>query len=71
MNTCVKENDAGATVRLQGAEVKKVQEFKYLVSTMQNNNVEKKKRVQAGWSGWRRASKDINTFFGSNEDEYN
>ncbi|KAK3525907.1 hypothetical protein QTP70_010961 [Hemibagrus guttatus] len=38
---CVNEKDGSGTVRLQGEEVKKVQEFKYL-------------RVQAGWNGWRK-----------------
>ncbi|KAK2842758.1 hypothetical protein Q5P01_012958 [Channa striata] len=32
---CVNERDPGRSVRLQGAEVKKVQEFKYLRSTVQ------------------------------------
>ncbi|MCJ8729789.1 hypothetical protein PDJAM_G00110470 [Pangasius djambal] len=47
------------TVRLQGEEVKKVQEFKYLGSTVQSNGEcgkEVKKRVQAGWNGWRKVS---------------
>ncbi|KAK2919253.1 hypothetical protein Q8A73_003624 [Channa argus] len=34
---CVNERDPGGTVRLQGAEVKKVQHFKYLGSTVQSN----------------------------------
>ncbi|KAK3552749.1 hypothetical protein QTP86_022155 [Hemibagrus guttatus] len=45
--------------RLQGEEVKKVQEFKYLGSTVQSNGEcgkEVKKRVQAGWNGWRKVS---------------
>ncbi|KAK3553819.1 hypothetical protein QTP70_012215 [Hemibagrus guttatus] len=55
---CVNENSVGSgTVRLQGEEVKKVQEFKYLGSTVQSNGEcgkEVKKRVQAGWNGWRK-----------------
>ncbi|KAK3521199.1 hypothetical protein QTP70_000483 [Hemibagrus guttatus] len=50
---------SGTTVRLQGEEVKKVQEFKYLGSTVQSNGEcgkEVKKRVQAGWNGWRKMS---------------
>ncbi|KAK3537900.1 hypothetical protein QTP70_022440, partial [Hemibagrus guttatus] len=46
---CVNEREGSGTVRLQGEEVKKVQEFKYLGSTVQ-------KRVQAGWNGWRKVS---------------
>ncbi|KAK3541728.1 hypothetical protein QTP86_002117 [Hemibagrus guttatus] len=34
---CVNEREGSGTVRLQGEEVKKVQEFKYLGSTVQNN----------------------------------
>ncbi|KAK3506608.1 hypothetical protein QTP70_011016 [Hemibagrus guttatus] len=53
---CVNEREGRGTVRLQGEEVKKVQEFKYLGSTVQSNGEcgkEVKKRVQAGWNGWR------------------
>ncbi|KAK3522719.1 hypothetical protein QTP86_030789, partial [Hemibagrus guttatus] len=45
------EREGHGTVRLQGEEVKKVQEFKYLGSTAQSNGEcgkEVKKRVQAG-----------------------
>ncbi|KAK3541227.1 hypothetical protein QTP86_016806, partial [Hemibagrus guttatus] len=51
--------EGSGTVRLQGEEVKKVQEFKYLGSTVQSNGEcgkEVKKRVQAGWNGWRKVS---------------
>ncbi|KAK3562906.1 hypothetical protein QTP86_011138 [Hemibagrus guttatus] len=54
---CVNEREGSETVRLQGEEVKKVQEFKYLGSTVQSNGEcgkEVKKRVQAGWNGWRK-----------------
>ncbi|KAK3555905.1 hypothetical protein QTP86_029782, partial [Hemibagrus guttatus] len=50
---CVNEREGSGTVRLQGEEVKKVQEFKYLGSTVQSNGEcgkEVKKRVQAGWT---------------------
>ncbi|KAK3554922.1 hypothetical protein QTP86_000950 [Hemibagrus guttatus] len=53
------EREGSGTVRLQGEEVKKVQEFKYLGSTVQSNGEcgkEVKKRVQAGWNGWRKVS---------------
>ncbi|KAK3552479.1 hypothetical protein QTP86_012164 [Hemibagrus guttatus] len=49
---CVNEREGSGTVRLQGEEMKKVQEFKYLVSTVQSNGEcgkEVKKRVQAGF----------------------
>ncbi|KAK3546147.1 hypothetical protein QTP70_024471, partial [Hemibagrus guttatus] len=47
---CVNEREGSGTVRLQGEEVKKVQEFKFLGSTVQSNGEcgkEAKKRVQA------------------------
>ncbi|KAK3569279.1 hypothetical protein QTP86_026572, partial [Hemibagrus guttatus] len=56
---CVNEREGSGTVRLQGEEVKKVREFKYLGSTVQSNGEcgkEVKKRVQAGWNGWRKVS---------------
>ncbi|KAK3548895.1 hypothetical protein QTP70_021245, partial [Hemibagrus guttatus] len=56
---CVNEREGSGTVRLQGEEVKKIQEFKYSGSTVQSNGEcgkEVKKRVQAGWNGWRKVS---------------
>ncbi|KAK3537404.1 hypothetical protein QTP70_008859 [Hemibagrus guttatus] len=56
---CVNEREGSGTVRLQGEEVKKVQELKYLGSTVQSNGEcgkEVKKRVQAGRNGWRKVS---------------
>ena len=58
---CVNERqDTGSgTVKLQGEEVTKVDDFKYLGSTVQSNGEcgrEVKKRVQTGWNGWRRIS---------------
>ena len=55
---CVNERqDTGSgTVKMQ-EEVAKVDDFKYLGSTVQSNGEcggEVKKRVQAGWNGWRR-----------------
>ena len=50
---CVNERNPSGTVKLQGAEIKKVEDFKYLGSTVQNNGEcgkEVKKRVQAGWN---------------------
>ncbi|KAI5094295.1 hypothetical protein C0J45_16019 [Silurus meridionalis] len=52
----VDEREGSGVVRLQGEEVEKV-EFRYLGSTVQSNGEcvrEVKKRVQAGWTGWRR-----------------
>ncbi|KAI5086753.1 hypothetical protein C0J45_23264, partial [Silurus meridionalis] len=51
---CVNEREGSGVMRLQGKEVKKVEEFRYLGSTVQSNGEcvrEVKKRVQAGWSG--------------------
>ncbi|KAK3563902.1 hypothetical protein QTP86_004850 [Hemibagrus guttatus] len=56
---CVNEREGSGTVRLQGEEVKKVQEFKYLGSIVQSNGEcgkEVKKRVQAGWNVWKKVS---------------
>ena len=44
---------------MEDAKVPRVKEFKYLGSTMQESGGcerEVKKRVQAGWNGWRRVS---------------
>ena len=56
---CVNEKEDGGTVSLQGVEVTKVNEFKYLSTTVQSNGEcgrEVKKRVQAGWHGWRKVT---------------
>ena len=58
---CVNErqDNGSGTVKMQGEEVAKVEDFKYLGSTVQSNGEcgrEVKKRVQAGWNGWRRMS---------------
>ena len=56
---CVNEKGTNRTVYLGGNEVAKVDEFKYLGSTVQSNGgceKEVKRRVQAGWSGWRKVS---------------
>ena len=55
---CVNERQDNCTVRMQ-EEVVKVDDFKYMDLTAQNNaecGIEVKKRVQAGWNGWRRMS---------------
>ncbi|MCY0699169.1 hypothetical protein OVX40_29465, partial [Klebsiella pneumoniae] len=56
---CVNEREGSGVMRLQGEEVEKVEEFRYLGSTGQSSGEcfrEVKKRVQAGWSGWRRVT---------------
>ena len=56
---CVNERQVKGTVKMQGEEVAKVEDFKYLGSTVQSNGEcgrEVKKRVQAGWNGRRRMS---------------
>ena len=56
--TCVIERMVNGTVKMQEV-VAKGKDFKYLGSTVQSNGEcgrEVKKRVQAGWNGWRRMS---------------
>ena len=56
---CLNGREDGGTVQMQGVEVSKVDEFKYLGSTIQSNGEcsrEVKRRVQAGWNGWRRVT---------------
>ena len=56
---CVNERQVNDTVKMQGEEVVKVEDFKYMGSTVQNNGEcgrEVKKRLQAGWNCWRRMS---------------
>ena len=54
---CVNERQVNGTVKMQGEEVVKGVDFKYLGSNVQFNceyRRELKKIVQAGWNGWRR-----------------
>ena len=56
---CVNERQGNGIVKMQGEEVAKVEDLKYLGSTVQSNGEcrrEVKMRVQAGWNGWRRMS---------------
>lgn len=53
--TCENERETGVTVKLQGRQTVKVDELKYVGSTIQSNT----KRVLAGWSGWRLGSEVI------------
>ena len=53
------KRQVNGAVKMQGEEVTKVEDLKYLRSTVQSNGKcgrEVKKRVQAGWNGWRRMS---------------
>ena len=54
-----RKDTGSGTVKMQGEGVAKVDDFKYLGSTVQSNGEcgrEVKKKVQAGWNGWRRVS---------------
>ena len=56
---CMSDNVTEETVKLQGADLAKVQDFKYLGCTVQDNGdcqKEVKKRIRAGWNGWRKIS---------------
>ena len=55
------END-NETVKMEDTKVPRAKEFKYLGSTVQESGGcerKVKKRVQAGWNGWRKVSKVI------------
>ena len=54
---CINGGNDDETVKVEDAKVPRVKEFKYLGSTVQESGGcerEVKKRVQAGWNGWRR-----------------
>ena len=54
---CVNERQVNGKVRMQREEVVKVEDFKYLGSTVQSNGEcgrEVAKRVHAGWNGWKK-----------------
>ena len=54
---CINGGNDDETVKMENAKVPRVKEFKYLGSTVQGSGScerEIKRRVQAGWSGWRR-----------------
>ena len=56
---CINEGNNDKTVKMEDAKVPRVKEFKYLGSTVQESGGcerKVKKRVQAGWNGWRRVS---------------
>ena len=56
---CINGGNDDETVKMEDAKVPRVKEFKYLGSMVQESSgceMEVKKRVQAGWNGWRRVS---------------
>ena len=56
---CINGGNDDETVKMDDTKVPRVKEFKYLGSTVQESGGcerEVKKKVQAGWNGWRRVS---------------
>ena len=56
---CINGGNDDKTVKMEDIKVPRVKEFKYLGSTLQESGDcerEVKKRVQAGWNGWRGVS---------------
>ena len=56
---CINGGNADETLKMEDTKVPRVKEFKYLGSTVQESGGcerEVRKRVQAGWNGWRRVS---------------
>ena len=56
---CINGGNDDETVKMDDTKLPRVKEFKYLGSTVQETGGcerEVKKRVQAGWNGWRRVS---------------
>ena len=56
---CINGGNDNETVKMEDTKVPRVKEFEYLGSTVQESGGcerEVKKRVQAGWNGWRRVS---------------
>ena len=59
---CINGGNDDETVKMKDAKVPRVKEFKYLGSTVQESGGcerEVRKRVQAGWNGWRRVLRVI------------
>ncbi|MBN3290917.1 LIN1 transcriptase, partial [Polypterus senegalus] len=54
--TCINETEVSGMVRMQEVELVKVEELRSTVQSNRDCGREVKKRVQAGWSGWRRVS---------------
>ena len=56
---CINGENDDKTVKMEDTTVPRIKEFKYLGSTVQKSSScerEVKKRVQAGWNGWRKVS---------------
>ena len=56
---CINGGNDDVTVKMEDTKVPRVKEFKYLGSTVQESGGcerEVRKRIQAGWNGWRRVS---------------
>ena len=56
---CINGENDDETLKMEDAKLPRVKEFKYLESMVQESGGcerEIKKRVQAGWNGWRRVS---------------
>ena len=56
---CINGGNEDETVKMEDTKVLRIKEFKYLGSTVQESGDcerEVKKRVQAGWNGWKRVS---------------
>ena len=54
---CINGGNDDETVKMENTKMPRVKEFKYLGSTMQESGGcerEVKRRVQAGWNGWRK-----------------
>ena len=59
---CINEGNDDETIKMEDKKVPRVKEFKNSGSTVQESGGyerEVKKRVQAGWNGWRRVSRVI------------
>ena len=55
---CISGRNDNETVKMDNTKVPRVKKFKYLGSTVQENGSserELKKRVQAGWNGWKKS----------------
>ena len=56
---CVNRGNDEETVKMEDTKVQRIKEFKYLGSTVQESGScerDVKRRVQAEWNGWRKAS---------------
>ena len=59
---CINGENDEETMKMEGMKVPRIKEFKYLGSTVQESDScerEVKRRVQAGWNGWRKVSRII------------